>query len=110
MAVALHFNISNNVDLVAGASPDISRILEACTILADDKLLNLWVNPLDRFDAVMAYLVCLSLPVLCASIRQCLADHHYSYTRLQRRPTDSAHRSIGYEQPVSDGKNAGDLC
>jgi len=35
---------------------------------------------------------------------------YYSDTRLQRRPTDFAHRSIGDEQSVPHGKNAGDLC
>ena len=67
-------------------------------------------NSLYFFYVGLAYLVCLSLPVLCASVRQCLADSYYSDTRLQRRPTDFAHRSIGNEQSVPHGKNAGDLC
>jgi hypothetical protein len=97
VVVALHFNINNNIDLLAGGNPEICKILEACAILVYDKLFSRWVNPLDLFIVVMAHLVCLSLPLLCASIRQCLADDYDSYTGLQRRPADSAHRSIGYE-------------
>ena len=83
MAVIFHFNIRNNFDLVAGGRPEICRILEACAVLVHDKLFGLWVNPLYFFDIGLAYLVCLSLPVLCAPVRQCFADGHYSDTRLQ---------------------------
>ncbi|MGD8549710.1 MAG: hypothetical protein PVJ45_08850, partial [Desulfobacterales bacterium] len=75
--------IRNNDDLLAGGSLKICTILEVCAFLVDKKLFGRWVKPLDPVDSGMAYLVCLSLPVLCFPIRQHLAGYHRRNTGVQ---------------------------